>query len=148
MVAALVMHEELYRNPLLFVLKTLIFIVIPVILISVFGNFISWVTGYDSPENVQKRIALYEASGRTEADNCMSKMTPWQCLKRMSYSDEDSYRPRGTDFTRVSYLVKTVPAIKTLQFCVAAGQENCPEKLVEYGYANQDVFEAMKSIKP
>lgn len=142
------MAEEINDNPLIFMFKILMMIVIFFTLVSAGGNFISWLTGYDSPEQVQSRITQFEEGGRAEADKCLSKMTPWQCLKRMRYSDENSYHQPGTDFTRVSYLVKTVPAINVLLFCVDAGQENCSEKLVEYGYSNSDVVEAMKSRKP
>lgn len=100
-----------------------------------------------TPEQVeqQKKSAEYSESGRAEVENCLSKTTPWRCLQKMSISDSASNPPAGSDFSRVSYLVKKVPVKNVLQFCMSTNEGNCPEKLVGYGYSNEVVLEAMGS---
>lgn len=109
----------------------------------------SLIMGPDTPEQIEQRQTRisFEQSSHEEVSNCLSMSTPWRCLQKMSVSDGASPPPAGVTDTRVSYLMKLVSLKDVLQFCTASNEVNCAEKLVGYGYSNQDVLQALRAEK-
>ncbi len=107
----------------------------------------SLVVGPDTQDEIeQKRLRIaFVQSSQEEVANCLSRTTPWRCLQKMEIKDSAAPAPRGVSENRVRYLVRTVPAHDVMKFCKDTGEQNCAEKLVAFGYSNEQILRTMEN---